>query len=230
MNDDLTLDEKVAVFAQSRRFAQLDQSQLRRIASATTTCHFRKQELLFREEDTPKFFYIIQKGRVKLVKTSLSGKSFIVHIASPSNSLDSYVLLGGKGHDVSAEAMDDTTVLRMKREHYISFLYDYPSIPVHSIEMLAQVVSSAYDRIVDLIGERVEQRLYNVLMMLNSKFGKNLRFTAEEIADLSGTTRETAVRVLSRLRTSGVIGSYRGRITIIDPVRLREMGCSQYVL
>jgi CRP-like cAMP-binding protein len=186
--------------------------------------------LIFHEGDSAPFFYIVQNGRVKLFKSSHSGKSFIIHVASSSNSLDSYVLLESRNHDVSAEAMDDVTVLRIKREQYLFFVHEYPSIAIKSADMLAKVLNSAYERIIDLIGERAEQRLYNVLIMLYSKFGTTLHFTCDEIADLSGTTRETAVRVLSRLRQSGIILSCRGQIVLRDPARLRELSRSSYVL
>ena len=229
-NKELSLEKKVKVFRQSQRFAHLNEEELKKIANLATVRRFRKQEFIFREEDPPKFFYILQFGRVKLFKRSSSGKSFIVLVASASNSLDSYVLFEGRAHDLSAQAMDDVTVLCVKREEYLSFVNEHPSIAIMSANMLAKVVDSAYERIIDLIGERVEQRVYNILIMLYSKFGTTLFFTSEEIADLSGTTRETAVRVLSKLRNSGIIRSYRGRIMILDPTKLRDMSCTSYLL
>jgi len=227
---ELSLNKKVEVFKHSSRFAHLDETDLRKIATLATTCHFRKQELIFHEEDSPKFFYIVQHGRVKLFRRSLSGKNFIVLVAAPSNSLDSYVLFEGKAHDVSAQAMDDVTTLCVKREEYLSFVKEHPSIAFKSLDMLAKVVNSAYERIIDLIGERVEQRVYNILIMLYSKFGATLFFTCEEIADLSGTTTETAIRVLSKLRKSGIIRSYRGKITVLDPPKLYSISRTSYQL
>ena len=224
------LNHKIEVFRKSSRFAHLDERELRKIAALATTLRFKKQELIFREEDPPKFFYIVQHGRVKLFRRSWSGKNFIVLVAAPSNSLDSYVLFEGKAHDLSAQAMDDVTVLCVKREDYINFVKEHPSIAIKSVDMLAKVVNSAYERIIDLVGERVEQRVHNILIMLYSKFGTTLLFTCEEIADLSGTTTETAIRVLSKLRKSGIIRSYRGKITVLDPTKLHSISRTLYQL
>jgi CRP-like cAMP-binding protein len=57
--------------------------------------------------------------------------------------------------------------------------------------------------------------------MLSAKLGDSLPFTRQEIADMSGLTIETAIRIMSRLKKSGVIGSARGHILILDEVRLR---------
>jgi len=224
------LAHKIEVFKKSSRFAHLDERDLRKIAALATTCHFKKRDVIFREEDTPKFFYIVQHGRVKLFRRSLSGKNFVALVASPSNSLDSYVLFEGKAHDLSAQAMDDVTVLRIKREEYLSFVNEHPSIAIKSVDMLAKVVNSAYERIIDLIGERVEQRVHNILIMLYLKFGTTLVFTSEEIADLAGTTTETAIRVLSKLRKAGIIRSYRGKITILDSTKLYSISRTSYQL
>ncbi len=224
------LAQKIEVFKKSSRFAHLDEKDLRKIAVLATTCHFKKRDVIFREEDIPKFFYIVQHGRVKLFRRSMSGKNFVALVASPSNSLDSYVLFEGKAHDLSAQAMDDVTVLRIKREDYMNFVNEHPSVAIKSVDMLARVVNSAYERIIDLIGERVEQRVHNILIMLYVKFGTTLVFTSEEIADLAGTTTETAIRVLSKLKKAGIIRSYRGKITILDPTRLYSISRTSYQL
>jgi CRP/FNR family transcriptional regulator, nitrogen oxide reductase regulator len=224
------LAQKKEVFKKSSRFAHLNENDLREIAALATTCRFKKRDVIFSEEDTPEFFYIVQHGRVKLFRRSMSGKNFVALIASPGNSLDSYVLFEGKAHDLSAQAMDDVTVLRIKREKYMNFVNEHHSIAFRSVGMLAKVVNSAYERIVDLIGERVEQRVCNILVMLYLKFGATLLFTSEEIADLAGTTTETAIRELSKLRKAGIIRSYRGKITILDQTKLYSISRTSYQL
>ncbi|MFC1847528.1 Crp/Fnr family transcriptional regulator [Chloroflexota bacterium] len=67
----------------------------------------------------------------------------------------------------------------------------------------------------------MEQRLVSVLLMLSSKIGLTLPFTRQDIADMTGTTIETAIRVMSHLRDRGIIRSSRGKITIIDKEKLR---------
>jgi len=74
---------------------------------------------------------------------------------------------------------------------------------------------------VDLAGERVEQRIAGVLVMLSTKLGETLPFTRQEIADMSGTTTETAIRVMSDLRNRGIIRSTRGKVTVLDADKLR---------
>jgi CRP-like cAMP-binding protein len=59
--------------------------------------------------------------------------------------------------------------------------------------------------------------------MLSSKMGNELPFTRQEIADMTGTTIETTIRMLSRLKSGGVIRSARGKIFIADETKLKAL-------
>ncbi len=89
------------------------------------------------------------------------------------------------------------------------------------ISVLGARLREAQNRLRDLAGERVERRIARTLFMLSSKLGPTLPFTRQEIADMAGTTTETAIRVMSQLKERGVIRSGRGRTIIIDEAKLR---------
>jgi len=57
--------------------------------------------------------------------------------------------------------------------------------------------------------------------MLSAKLGLSLPFTRQEIADMAGTTTETAIRVMSQLKDRGIIRSVRGKVIILDEAKLR---------
>ena len=91
------------------------------------------------------------------------------------------------------------------------------------ITVMEQVVRSTCDRLIDLVGERVEQRIYNMLYMLYGKFGNELRFTSEEIAELSGTTAETTIRIFAGLKNLHIISCGRRNIHILNSSELRSI-------
>jgi CRP-like cAMP-binding protein len=57
--------------------------------------------------------------------------------------------------------------------------------------------------------------------MLSSKLGPSLPFTRQDIADMAGTTIETAIRFLSSLNSRKITRSARGRIVILDELKLK---------
>jgi CRP/FNR family transcriptional regulator len=112
-------------------------------------------------------------------------------------------------------------VLRIRREDFLSFVAQRPQVVLRIISVLGERLRDAQGRLKDLAGERVEQRLARTLLMLSAKLGATLPFTRQEIADMAGTTTETAIRFISRLKDGGIIRSARGSITILDKTKLR---------
>ncbi|MCL0066060.1 Crp/Fnr family transcriptional regulator [Dehalococcoidia bacterium] len=96
-----------------------------------------------------------------------------------------------------------------------------PTGPGKIINVLGGRLREAHDRLRGMAGERVEQRIAGILVMLSGKIGPTIPFTRQEIADISGTTTETSIRVISRLKDRGIVSSNRGKITILDQTKLR---------
>jgi len=127
----------------------------------------------------------------------------------------------GKPYPASAQVVADTKILGIKKKDFLSFLSTRPRVALSIINILGGRLRDAQGRLKDLAGERVEQRLARTLLMLYSKLGPTLPFTRQEIADMAGTTTETAIRVTSQLKDRGIIRSIRGKIIILDETKLR---------
>ncbi len=196
---------------------------LMELASHATPWGFRKGEIVFREGDASVFFYVIRKGRVKCLKEAPSGKQFIISVNSNFETLNAAVLFNQNPHSFTAKAMEDTVLFRADGDFYVSWAQRHPSHVLQIVDMMEQALRTCYDRLIDAVGERVEQRMCHVLNLLCGKFGASLNFTCEEIAELSGTTTETAIRILAKLKTTQVLGSIRGKIHVLDPAELKRL-------
>ena len=217
----------VKVLRACSTFAGLSEDQLSEIAAVATPRHFKKGELIFHQGDLSNFFYVIQQGIVKTYKVSSFGKHIIVRIASLGDTLNASALFGEK-HFVSAQAIDEVVVLSVRKKEFFSFVNKYPLIAMNIVTILGKGLDREYERILDLVGETVEQRLCNFLFMLFSKFGTTLLLTREELAELAGTTTETTIRVLSKLKAAGIISSGRGKIVILDQTKLQALAQNHY--
>ena len=212
----------IEVFKACPTFAGLGKDQLSEIAAFAAPHHFKKGEFIFHQGDPPNFFYVVQQGIVKTYKVSAFGKHIIVKIASFGDTLNASALFGDK-HFVSAQAIDEVVVLSIRKKEYLSLVNKYPLIAMNIVTILGKGLDNEYERILDLVGETVEHRLCNFLFMLFIKFGTTLSLTREELAELAGTTTETAIRVLSRLKTAGIISSTRGKIIILNQAKLQAL-------
>ena len=164
---------------------------------------------------------MVTEGRVKVLKHSSLGKEFIIAFFDPGEMFGEVAVFENKPYPASAQAVADTKVLAIKRQDFLSFLANRPEVALRIMNILGGRLRDAQNRLRDLAGERVEQRLAQTLLMLSSKLGPTLPFTRQEIADMAGTTTETAIRVMSHLKERGIIRSLRGKIIVLDETKLR---------
>jgi len=212
--------DRAKILQQSLIFSSLNEEQLAELAAIAIEHSFMPGEFVFLDGDAPERFYIVQEGKVKVLKHSSLGKEFIIAFFSPGEMFGEVAVFEDKPYPASAQAVIETKVLGINSRDFLAFLSAHPTVALRIISILGGRLRDAQNRLRDLAGERVEQRLYTILLMLASKFGSTLPFTRQEIADMAGTTRETAIRVLSRLKDGGIIHSVRGKITILDETKL----------
>jgi len=213
--------DKVQVLGQSFIFSTLNDDELAELASLAIKRSFVPDEFIFWDGDAPDWFYIVAEGKVKVFKHSLSGKEFIIAFFGPGEMFGEVAVFENKPYPASAQAVAETKVLEIKREDFLSFLAHRPEVALRIINVLGGRLRDAQSRLRDLAAERVEQRLARTLLMLSSKLGPTLPFTRQELADMAGTTTETAIRVMSRLKDGGIIRSVRGKTIIVDETKLR---------
>ena len=202
-------------------FSSLNEDELAELSKLTIERSFKPDEFVFWEGDAPDYFYIVSEGRIKIVKYSSSGKEFIIAFFDPGEMFGEVAVFEGKPYPASAQAVADTKILGIKKDDFLSFLATRPRVALGIINVLGGRLRDAQSRLKDLAGERVEQRLARTLLMLSSKLGPTLPFTRQEIADMAGTTTETAIRITSQLKDRKIIRSLRGKIIILDETKLK---------
>ncbi|OGP67323.1 MAG: hypothetical protein A2170_05295 [Deltaproteobacteria bacterium RBG_13_53_10] len=222
-NKDNIVRTKIDFLRGVRGFSGLEDKGLEELARLMARRHFPKGEFIFHTGDSPDFFYVVEQGRVNLFKVSLTGKYFLGKIATRGHTLNAVTCYSNSPRHFTARAMEDTTVLSVTREEYIPFLKQYPQVAIEVIGILGDALDNIFNRVIDLIGERVEKRLFNVLTTLSTQFGSVLPLTQNELSDTLGTSRETTTRILGHLCDLGILSTSRGHITILDLPRLKEI-------
>lgn len=212
---------KTEILGSSLIFSGLSEDELAELSEVAIERSFKSGEFVFWDGDEPDWFYIIAEGKIKVLKHSSSGKDFIIAFFGPGEMFGEVAVFENKPYPASSQAADETTVLGIKREDFLAFLANRPQVVLRIINVLGGRLRDAQGRLRDIAGERVEQRLARTLLMLSSKLGPDLPFTRQEIADMAGTTTETAIRVMSRLKDGGIIRSGRGKTVILDETKLR---------
>ena len=213
--------DKTQIIKISSIFYSLNDDELTELAGLAVVRSLTSNEFVFWEGDASEWLYIVVEGKVKVIKYSSLGKEFIIAFFGPGEMFGEVAVFEDRPYPASAQAVTKAKIVGIKKEDFISFLTTHPQVALRIISVLGGRLRDAQSRLRDLAGERVEQRLASVLLMLAAKLGSNLPFTRQEIADMAGTTTETTIRVMSTLKDRRIIRSVRGEVIILNEQKLR---------
>jgi len=228
---ELSEEEKKRTFARCRVFKGLLPEDIDTLSALSTVFSIKKGAFVFEERDQARFFYIVHEGLVRVFKSSPSGKYIVFTIATCGDTLNASGLSLEK-YFVSAQVMTDSTVVRIGKEEFFDFVKKHPIVAMNIMAIMAERLNWEYERMMSIVGGHVELRIVHSLCMLAKKFGPTLLITRHDLADFSGTTTETAIRVLSRLKKKGIIScaSAKGEIVISDLEKLYNYWEQHYAL
>ncbi len=173
-------------------------------------------------ENIDSVFFVLS-GRLRVSACSESGRRvtfLLVKAGEPYNLLGPYL---NRPRFLEAQAVQNTRCLRIRGKDYLEFVKNQPLIVFPIIKWIGMGLDSANSRILDLMEKKVENRVLRVLNTLHQKFGSPLLFTSQEIAEIAGTTQESALRTMGLLREMGIIATQRGKIWIKDADALKDI-------
>lgn len=214
---DFDFNAKINLLDGARGLEGLDAQALSDLAKIAFTEGYAKGEIIFGQDEPCRAFHIVARGLVKISILSPSGLRLTYLLAKPGEPLNLVGPFTGAIRSMEGEALKDTLILYVRQADFSRFALKHPVIFKNVIRILGRAVDSANLRIIDMVEKRVEQRLVRVLNTLYTKFGPVLAFNSTELAELTGTTTESTLRALGRLRKRGLISSGRGQITIEMP-------------
>jgi CRP-like cAMP-binding protein len=201
-------------------FYDIDRNELAEIAGTAHILHFVRGEIINREGEVANTFNIILRGTVKALKCSLSGKEFTIAVRHANEILGLSAAIKGWPHFASVIAFEETDIVAIGRKEFLNLMCRNFTLTSRIIDLEAERIENLYDKIIDLVADNTEVRLRKVLQALYLEYGNILCFTHKDLADMTGTTLETATKILRSLEESKVLNLSRCRITIVDGDKL----------
>lgn len=200
------------------------------IAALTVEKVYRKNALIFLEDDPGEGLFIIQQGRVKISKNSPDGREQILHILKDGDVFAEVVLFDQGVYPATAEAVEDTRVWLLRNEDMERLLQKQPKLAVKLLRLMSRRLRQSQLLIRDLALHDTCGRLAGLLLRLARREGEkaggriilDLDLTRQELASMIGTSRETVARILSRFQKEGVLVLEKQKIVILDEQKLRD--------
>ena len=213
-------------------FSRLDAAQLALLARSVSTQTFQRGDIIFHEGSVGSTLYIIAAGQVRIYTTSEAGQELTVTMFREGDFFGEMALLDGQPRAASAEAMCRTTTLSLQRAAFLHTINACPPIAASVLEVMAARIRQTNAAAEQLANMSASQRVVRQLLSLAARYGIadggavriDLHLTQDDIASLSGTTRETVNRVLASLRDQGLIRVERARVSLLKPSELEHPG------
>jgi CRP/FNR family transcriptional regulator len=202
----------------------LSEEDRRRIAEVALVKSWDRGETLFSEGDQSDFLLTVLSGRVKVVKLQPSGKEVILEIFGPGDPVGAVVAYEGRPYPASAVALDRTTCLLVRRGPFFALLEKHPSLVRGLLSTFTRRIVELAQRIPEVAGARVETRFAHLFLKLADRVGRPregavfipMVLSRQELADLTGTTIETCIRLMSRWGKEGVIQTEKDGFVLAD--------------
>jgi CRP/FNR family transcriptional regulator len=211
-------------------FADLTETELKFLAQRAVRRKFAAGELIFSEGEECPGLWIIESGRVRIFKSSASGREQVLTIEGPGNSVAELPVFDGGTYPASAAPVDSAVVWFVSKQHFHALCLQHPKVPLKVLRVVGRRLRGLVGLIEELSFTTVRSRLASLLLRLAGAAERTpagLVFTLpannQELASQIGTVRELVSRNLSRFQAEGLIRMEGRQITIPDRKALEEL-------
>ncbi len=210
-------------------FAVLPSREIEALGSVAVEEAHRARDFLFMEGDPARWFCVVKSGHVKILRHSRTGKDVVLELLGPGEVFGGLAVIEKRPYPAAAQATDSAVVLKIPAETMIALSERHPPLIKELALMIGRRLRAAHDSVKSLAVDPVEARLAAALLRLaeregtRGKQGLTLPFhlTRQSLADMTGTTVETAIRVVSRWVRDGLVRDEGGRLMLLDLEALR---------
>jgi CRP/FNR family cyclic AMP-dependent transcriptional regulator len=175
-------------------------------------------ELIFSEGDPCTGLFVVERGHVRIFKSSSAGREQVLSIDGPGSSVAELPVFDGGPFPASGSAVDEVTVLLVRKQDFHALCLAHPEVALKVL----RVVGARLRRLVGIIEElsftTVRRRLASFLVRLAQRDGLELTLPAtnQELASQIGTVRELVSRNLSRFQQEGFLTVDGRRVVILN--------------
>ncbi len=206
-------------------FSQLPAEELQRLSLLSQVVTHVKGEVIYNEGDPAAYVWVLQEGRLEIVKYNSTGKPLAIEAIQPKQLFGTLCRIGqvdAAAYPCTAIAATKAVSVRIPDRFFQSVYNRFPAMVSSTCQLCSLRLGSLQSRAIGY-QEPVQTRILRTLFQLQRTYGNELPYTKREISELAATTVETTIRILSALQKKRWIGSERGKILLREPVYLKSL-------
>lgn len=214
-------------------FKELKGDALNKLDEAKSCKQYHKGEVIFNEGSFPRGLFCVQSGKIKLSQIGADGKEQILHLAHDGDVMGYRAILGKDTYSCSALALEDSKVCFIPKTQFNNLVENNGKLTLQIVHLLTDELKEAERKITNTAQQPVKNRIAQSLISLIKNYGFeqdqttiNVSIKREELANLAGTTRETATRLLYDLQEQKIVELAGKKIKILNELLLNNLANS----
>ena len=220
----------VGLLARVPVFETLGQDDLERVAQVAVSRRFALGQVIFREGDESDTCYVVAGGHARALREHADGRTIALARFGPGDIFGELAMFDAESRSATVEALDDLHALAILGSDMRRLMREHPDIAVKLVIALGRRLRAANERLARQSFQTVQSRVASVLTGLVEQARAEgagegdvlVTATQADIAQLAGSSRESASRFLAVLERAGIVTQGRGKLTVHDPAALQR--------
>ena len=204
-------------------FSDLTEEEVGFISARVTLREFQKGQTILYEEDANKYMYSVLEGEVKVFHTNEAGKESILAFHGVGDSFGEVSLIDQQTIPAAVVATEKALVAIVGREDFFEIVLNQPKVMQKLLLMLTGRLRHSWNQVRMLHLKDASFRVRSLFLEMAEERGEpiaegvslKLRLTHQNIADMTGLTRETVTRIVDKWKKAGTVTMGSNRHMVI---------------
>ena len=187
---------------------------------------FKAGEMMFKQGTPSPHFLCLTSGLAKVYIEGY-GKNLILSLVKPVEYILGPGIYVDNRHHYSASAVEDSTACMVDANTFKLIMRDNPDFAYEFIRRISIMTIFNFEQFISLTQKQMNGRIADALFYLSDQiYGSNpfeMTISRQDLADLSGMSKESAIRILKEFKDEGILTVNGNILHILNPQQLKKI-------
>ena len=218
------MEERIKLLSLIDILEPLSEQEIEHLAGQLPDVHLEKGELFYGPEDQTEKLFLLQKGKVRIFRTTPEGREFTLAVVESGTVFGEMALTVQQLEGAYAQAMEASDAAYMLHQDLERLVLEKPGVGLKIMQVLGERLRRYETRLEDVAMKDVHSRLAGIIELLTESEGVRTgtgyripsHYTHETLGTMIGTKRAAVTRAFGVLQDEGVVELRRRLIYVTD--------------